>query len=142
MVASHGVRLVLIDTVDKARGWKLLKENGEPKGLLTLEQLIDVKAFGHRLGVNTLWAGGLSIEQARLLSSCGVFGIYVTSAVSAPTRVSGLYKDDPGLAAARAPTVQGVLAPQVTDGSRLSHRTPRSVKGQDIAIARRDDPRC
>ncbi|EIM31163.1 hypothetical protein [Microvirga lotononidis] len=110
MVATHGVHLVLIDTVDKARGWKLLKENGDPKGLLTLEQVAEIEAFGAKLGVNILWAGGLSVKQSRLLAAFGVFGIYVTSSISTPVAVSGLYIDDPGLAAARTPTFEGVLA--------------------------------
>lgn len=108
MVASHGVKLVLIDTVDKAKGWKLLKVDDDPKGLLTLDQLVALEALGQKLGVNTLWAGGISVEQAELLGRCGVFGIYVTSSVSVPAPVTGPYVDDPALAAAKAPTRDGI----------------------------------
>jgi hypothetical protein len=34
-MAKHGVKVVLIDTVDKSKGWKLLRAGDDPKGLLS-----------------------------------------------------------------------------------------------------------
>jgi hypothetical protein len=40
-MAKLKVKVVLIDTVDKAKGWKLLRTGDDPKGLLSPQQISD-----------------------------------------------------------------------------------------------------
>jgi hypothetical protein len=109
MIARHGVRLVLIDTVDKAQGWKILKTGTDPKGLLGLDQIRHLNALGESLGVRVMWAGGLTAEEAYQLGELGVFGLYVTTSVSKPAPVAGVYLPDPALASQKRPTRDGIL---------------------------------
>jgi hypothetical protein len=109
IVATHKVKVVLIDTVDKSQGWKILRTKNDPKGILEAEQIAHLTALGERLGIKVLWAGGITQSQAYDLGKIGVFGIYVTTAASEAVPVGGLYGNDPGLAAEKRPTFAGVL---------------------------------
>jgi hypothetical protein len=109
MLGKHKVPLCLIDTVDKSQGWKILKTGDDPKGLLEERQIARLSALGEQLGVRTLWAGGITLDQAYRFGKLGVFGIYVTTSASVEAPVTGEYKDDPGLPAATRPTFMGVL---------------------------------
>lgn len=104
MVARHNVQLVLIDTVDKAEGRKILKTDGvDAKGLLTLDEIADLDSLATSLGVRAMWAGGITRDQAYDFGRLGVFGVYITSAVSDRAPVSGIYVPDPGLDAEKRP---------------------------------------
>jgi len=108
-MAKHKVQVVLIDTVDKSKGWKILKTNNDPKGILTLQQIRKLDALGRKTGIRILWAGGITLEQVYHFGQIGVFGIYVTTAVSKAEPVKGTYLEDPGLASEKEPTFAGVL---------------------------------
>lgn len=108
-MAKHKVRVVLIDTVDKAQGWKLLRMEDDSKGLLSLQQVADLTALGERLGIKILWAGSITGPQAYEFGRLGVFGIYVTTAAAVAAPVRGRYKFDTGLASIKKPTLSGVL---------------------------------
>ncbi len=109
VVARHGVKLVLFDTVDKSRGWRMLKLDGDPKGLLTLGQVARLNALAERLGVKVLWAGGITNEHAYLFGKLGVFGIYVTTAASRVVPASGTNQQDPGVVAEKEPMYDLIL---------------------------------
>jgi hypothetical protein len=109
LVARHKVRLVLIDTVDKALGWKILKTGGDDRGLLRREQIGRLNALAESLGVRVMWAGGLTAEEAYQLGELGVFGLYVTMSVSEPVPVGGVYLPDPALASQKRPTRTEIL---------------------------------
>jgi hypothetical protein len=108
-MAKLKVKVVLIDTVDKAKGWKLLRVGNDPKGLLSPQQISRLAELGESLGIKVLWAGGISGPQAFQLGRLGVFGIYVTTAAATTVAVKGTNRHDPGLAAAKHPTFLGVL---------------------------------
>lgn len=108
MVARHDVPLVLIDTVDKAEGRKILKTGNDPKGLLEIDEIRELDELGRRLGVKVMWAGGITRDQALEFGKIGVFGIYVTTAVSDRAAVSGIYLNDPGLDAAKQPNADKI----------------------------------
>lgn len=110
VMAKHKVQVVLIDTVDKSKGWRILKTGNDPKGILTADQIGRLDALGQKLGIKLLWAGGITMEQVPQFGALGVFGIYVTTAVSTMTPVEGTYLSDPGLSSAKEPTYAGVLA--------------------------------
>jgi hypothetical protein len=109
VMAKNRVRIVLIDTVDKSLGWRILKTNGDPQGLLTSSQIASIDALARSLRIHVLWAGGITIDHAYEFGRLGVFGIYVTTAASVPAAVSGDYAADPALAAAKKPTYAGVM---------------------------------
>lgn len=109
MMAQHRVQIVLIDTVDKALGWKLLRSATEPKGLVTKEEIAELTVFAHSRGIRVLWAGGITLPQAYEFGQLGVFGIYVTTAASIAIAVSDDYVDDPALATEKEPSYEGVL---------------------------------
>ena len=44
VMAKHEVRVVLIDTVDKSKGWKILRTGNDEKGLLSLEEIAGLDA--------------------------------------------------------------------------------------------------
>jgi hypothetical protein len=109
-MAKHGVKVVLIDTVDKSKGWKLLRTGADPKGLLSAREISKLAALGEALGIKVLWAGGITAPQAFELGKLGVFGIYVTTAASIEVAVTGTYLVDPAMAKAKRPTFVGVLS--------------------------------
>ncbi len=109
MVARHGVSLVLIDTVDKSKGWRLMKQDHKDKrGILGADKIQALDAVARSLGIRVLWAGGITLAQAYQFGRMGVFGIYVTTAAAAARPVSVAHEDDVALAAERLPTREGV----------------------------------
>jgi hypothetical protein len=114
MVASHGVRVVLIDTVDKASGKRLLRKSStDAMGFLGPRQLADLDAFARDLGIKVLWAGGLGLRDAYEMGKLGVFGIYVTSAAATTIPVAGSYVRDPSLAGVKEPSKEAVLRTKI-----------------------------
>lgn len=108
-VGAHGVKVVLIDTVMKGEGRHLLKTGPrDSKGIFTLDQIRDLDAYARGRGVRALWAGGITVPQAYELARLEVFGLYVTSAVASTRAVGPDHEADPGLAAERFPTEEGV----------------------------------
>jgi hypothetical protein len=105
----HKVKVVLIDTVDKSKGWKILRTGNDKKGLLSLEEIAELDALGTKSGIKVLWAGSITGPQAYEFGKLGVFGIYVTTAASKKVAVSGTYVNDPGLAEEKQPSFAGVL---------------------------------
>lgn len=107
-VATHGVGIVLIDTVDKSRGFRLLR-GPKRRGLLSLAEVARLDRFAGGLGIRVLWAGGISLPEAFELGKLRPFGIYVTSAAATTVPVTGSYTDDPMLPGLKEPTRKGVL---------------------------------
>lgn len=109
-VAAHGVRVVLIDTIDKATGKRLLrKSHDDETGFLGMNQIRDIEESVRPLGVKVLWAGGLGLRDAFEMGKLGVFGIYVTSAAATTIPVAGSYIRDPSLAGLKEPSKEAVL---------------------------------
>jgi hypothetical protein len=110
MVATHKVKVVLIDTVDKAEGWKMLRDGeSKDKGLLDEKEIARLSALGEKLGIKVLWAGGITLAQADRFGKLGVFGIYVTTAAAASIAVTKKYEHDRALPASKRPSYRGVL---------------------------------
>jgi len=113
-VASHGVRVVLIDTVDKATGRRLLKKDASDKGgYLTAGQIEGIEQHARKVGIKALWAGGFHLRDAYALGRLGVFGIYVTSAAATTIPVAGSYVRDPALAGVKEPSKEAVLRTKI-----------------------------
>jgi hypothetical protein len=113
-VAAHGVRVVLIDTIDKAPGKRLLKASSrDDSGFLGPEQIKDAEALARKLGIKVLWAGGLGLRDAYGMGKLGVFGIYVTSAAATTIAVDGSYARDPSLAGVKEPSKAAVLRTKI-----------------------------
>ena len=75
------MRSVLIDTIDKATGTRLLKKSSNGGGgFLGSNQVKDAENFARKLGIKLLWAGGLGLREAYAMGKPGVFDMYVTSA--------------------------------------------------------------
>ncbi|MDD5761119.1 MAG: hypothetical protein PHP88_01230 [bacterium] len=108
-IARHGVSVVLIDTVDKSKGRRLMKQGPKDgKGILTQEEIQALIRFARRLDIKVLWAGGITLEQAYKFGRMNAFGIYVTSAATTLRPVTSAHERDIGLAAERLPTREGV----------------------------------
>jgi hypothetical protein len=104
MAGRHAVRVVLIDTVNKADGRRLLKDGAaDAKGFLTAAEVAALTAFAGERGIKVLWAGGITLPQAYVFGRLGVFGVYVTSAAAALVPVGRKYRKDPSLAGLREP---------------------------------------
>jgi hypothetical protein len=113
-VAAHSVRVVLIDTVDKATGKRLLKRfSKDNMGFLGPSQVRKAEALAHKLGIKVLWAGGLDLRDVYFMGKLGVFGIYVTSAAATTIPVSGSYTHDPALAGLKEPSKEEVLRTKI-----------------------------
>jgi hypothetical protein len=113
-VAAHGVRIVLIDTVDKSTGRRLLKKTGDDRsGYLTPAHIARVERYARSKGIKTLWAGGFQMSDAYELGRLGVFGIYVTSAAATTIAVAGSYVRDPALAGVKEPSREAVLRTKI-----------------------------
>lgn len=113
-VARRGVRVVLIDTVDKATGRRLVKRSAEDKtGYLGPRQIDRIEAHARKLGVRVLWAGGLGFRDVFEMGKRGVFGIYVTSTAATTVPVAGGYVRDPALAGVKEPSKEGVLRTKI-----------------------------
>jgi hypothetical protein len=109
--AAHGhrVAVVLIDTADKSRGRKLLKDTPKDEvGILSEGEIRDLDAYARKLGIKALWAGGISAAQAYRFGKMGVFGIYTTTATARKAAVSGDYRHDPSMPNEKEPTYRGV----------------------------------
>lgn len=104
MVATHHVRVVLIDTGKKDQGRRLLKDGpADLKGFLTLEQISELTAYSKTLDVKVLWAGGVSVPQAYALGRLGIFGLYVTTAAAQLVKMTAKERRDPALLGTREP---------------------------------------
>jgi hypothetical protein len=113
-VAAHRVRVVLIDTVDKANGRRLLKQARDDRsGYLTLRQIEEIDRYAQAKGIKALWAGGFHMRDAYELGRLGVFGIYVTTAAATTIAVAGSYVRDPALAGVKEPSREAVLRTKV-----------------------------
>jgi hypothetical protein len=113
-VAAHGVRVVLIDTIDKATGRRLLKKSSQDaNGFLGPKQVADAENLARRLGIKVLWAGGMGLQDAYEMGRLGVFGIYVTSAAATTIPVAGSYRRDPSLAGVKEPSKAAVLRTKI-----------------------------
>jgi len=108
VVGRHGVKVVLIDTMEKSKGHRLLRTKDTPMGLLRPSQVQDIDKMAARRGIKTLWAGGITFPQVFEFGKLGVFGIYVTTAVATARPVSKAYRREPLLAAEKEPTFKGV----------------------------------
>jgi hypothetical protein len=134
-VAAHRVRVVLIDTIDKATGKRLLKNaSDDDSGFLSPRQIRDAEEFARKLGIRVLWAGGLTLRDAYEMGKLGVFGIYVTSAAATTIAVGGSYTRDPSLAGMKEPSKQAVLRTKVLLeagflAARLAGETPGRIEG-------------
>ena len=137
-MAKHKVKVVLIDTVDKAQGWKILRTGNDPKGLLSLEEIAELDALGTKRGIKVLWAGSITGPQAYEFGKLGVFGIYVTTAASNKVAVSGSYVRDPGLAEEKQPSFAGVLA--VKTLLEAGYLSKRVKNGASFSLAPGDIP--
>jgi hypothetical protein len=137
-MAKHGVTVVLIDTVDKSKGWKLLRAGADPQGLLSAREISKLAALGETLGIKVLWAGGITAPQAYELGKLGVFGIYVTTAASIEVAVTGTYLVDPAMAKAKRPTFAGVLSVKtLLEAGYLSRRVKNGATLAGAATADR-----
>jgi hypothetical protein len=108
VVAKNGARIVLIDTVDKAKASRLLRSKRTPKGTLSANQIAGVDALAASLGIKVLWAGGLSMHDAFELGRAGVFGLYVTSSVAKTIAATGVYADEP-MASVKEPDYDAIV---------------------------------
>jgi hypothetical protein len=109
VVRRRGVSVVLIDTIDKSKGWKLLKTGKDDKlGKLGPLQIAGIDRFAQRIGIKVLWAGGITLPQVYEFGKLGVFGIYVTSSAAVSKPVFGIYCRDPLLDKVKEPTFEGV----------------------------------
>lgn len=109
IVSKHSIPAVLIDTADKGKGRRLLKNSlGDRVGILQLEQIARIDEYANELGIRVLWAGGITVPQAFEMGRLGVFGVYVTSAAAIARPVSGEYEHDIMLAEEKEPTFHGV----------------------------------
>ena len=110
LVSRHKIPVVLIDTANKDKGYRLLKNSPSDKvGILQIDQLAEIDAFATKLGVKVLWAGGITIPQSFEMGKLDVFGVYVTSAAAVAKPVTSRYKRDPMLATEKEPTFHGVF---------------------------------
>ena len=113
-IAARGVRVVLIDTIDKATGKRLLKRAAtDNTGFLGLNQIKKAEDLARKLGIKVLWAGGMGLREAFEMGRLGVFGIYVTSAAATTIAVSGSYTRDPSLAGLKEPSREAVLRTKI-----------------------------
>lgn len=130
IVAKHKVPVALIDTADKDKGRRLIKDGPEDNvGILNLEQIAKIDDWSRESGVRILWAGGLTLPQVFEMGRLGVFGIYVTSAASCAQPVSGDYAHDPMLSEEKEPTFQGVYrAKLLLEAGYHVHRLERLSK--------------
>lgn len=138
-VAARGARVVLIDTVDKSSGRRLLKKSTRDEaGYLGPGQIDRIERFARqpRIGVKVLWAGGLGLRDAYEMGRRGVFGIYVTSATATTIPVGGDYVRDPALAGLKEPSKHGVLRTKILlEAGFLASTLAGSPAGDRIARA-------
>jgi len=110
LVSNCGVSIVLIDTADKSKEKRLMKRNKkDAKGILNIDEIIEIDRFAHEKDLKVLWAGGLKMKQAYQLSKLGVFGLYVTSDVADKIAVTPDYANDRGLSSQKEPRFGKIL---------------------------------
>lgn len=131
-VASHAVKLVLIDTIDKATGKRLLKKSSfDKRGFLTLEQVASVEKWAKRFRINLLWAGGMDLSEVYEMGKLGIFGVYVTTAAATTIPVAGSYVRDPSLAGVKEPSKEAVLRVKtLLEAGFLSQKLPKGMSEQ------------
>jgi hypothetical protein len=138
-VAARGVRIVLIDTVDKANGRRLLKKSADDKtGYLGPGQIDRIEAHARKsdVDIKVLWAGGLGLRDAYQMGRRGVFGIYVTSAAATTIPVAGSYIRDPALAGLKEPSKEGVLRTKtLLEAGFLATKLAGTAAGRRIEAA-------
>lgn len=107
-VHDHKIPVVLIDTVEKDSGKRLLKANNEDsRGIFTEKELIQIQAFAGKKNIKVLWAGGITVNQVSIFGKMKSFGVYVTTAASENQAVSYTYIDEP-MASVKKPSYEGV----------------------------------
>jgi hypothetical protein len=137
MVARHKVKVVLIDTVDKAAGWKILRSDNDAKGLLDAKEIERLSALGEKLGIKVLWAGGITLPQAQLFGKLGAFGIYVTTAAAEAVAVTKKYEHDRALPASKRPSYRGVRdVKTILEAGFLAERLKKAKPELAAEIAR------
>lgn len=151
-VAAYNVRVVLIDTMDKATGRHLLKASSKDKGgFLGLRQIERIEKHARLRRIKVLWAGGLKLRDAYDMGRLGVFGIYVTSAAATTIAVAGTYVNEPALASVKEPSRDAVLRTKVLlEAGFLAARTKgdgaqqieRAAEALLAAIDVKTDPRA
>ena len=109
VIGRNRVPVILIDTIDKYKGWKILRTKDRPEGLLTETQIREINKLASSMGVKTLWAGGITLPEVFIFGKMGVFGIYITTAVASNQPLPAYYKKDPLLSSTKEPTIEGVL---------------------------------
>ena len=131
-VAEHKVSVVLIDTIDKATGRRLLKKSSDDKkAFLSLKQIARIEKRARELGIKVLWAGGFGMRDAFEMGKLNAFGIYVTSAAATTIPVGGSYLSDPGLAGLKEPTKEAVLRTKIIlEAGFLTSRLEGEVSSQ------------
>lgn len=109
LVEKKSVPVVLIDTADKSKGRRLMKDGpGDDVGILNENEIRDIDDYARSKGIKVLWAGGISAAQAYRFGKLGVFGIYTTTSTARKKAVSGDYARDPSLPNEKEPTYRGV----------------------------------
>lgn len=109
-IRAAGARVVLVDSPDRIRPRRLLREEGaaDDRGVLTLSQIEVLQRWARDLGLKVLWSGGITPPQAFALAKLGVFGIFTTSSTARQIAVGDVLRTDPQLAAENEPTELGV----------------------------------
>ena len=133
IMKHHKVPVVLIDTLDKSKRWRLLRTKDDPRGLLDPVQIREIDRLASNWGIKVLWAGGISLPQAFEFGKMGVFGIYVTSAAASLGPVSEKYERDPLLASLKEPSSEGVSrAKLLLEAGFLVSRLQRSDHAEEL----------
>jgi hypothetical protein len=132
-VAGRGARVVLIDTVEKSNGRRLLKRSSsDESGYLGPKQVERIEAYAKRpeIDVRVLWAGGFGLRDVFFMGRLGVFGVYVTSAAATTIPVLPSYVRDPALSGLKEPTKHAVLLVKtLLEAGFLSAKLRASAKG-------------
>lgn len=133
IMKKHKVPVVLIDTVDKSKEWRLLKTGKDPKGILSRVQIQKIERLASVWNIKVLWAGGISLPQVYEFGKMGVFGIYVTSAAARLGPVQSGYERDPLLASLKEPSIEGVsLAKLLLEAGFLVSRLQNSKEASKL----------
>jgi hypothetical protein len=109
-VAAAGAKIVLIDSPDRISPRRLVRERQvcDDKGVVTLDQIIEIDRAAADVGLKALWSGGITARQAFSLAARQVFGIFSTSATAKHIAVPPGFAQDPQLAFEGEPTEDGV----------------------------------
>jgi hypothetical protein len=114
MVAKHHVPIVLLDTIDKSSGQRLVKTSAQdPLGCFSWGQIDRIETHARARRIKVLWAGGLGLRDAFEMGKRGVFGVYVTSATAVAISLPESYARDPMLASVKEPSPAAVLCAKI-----------------------------